>query len=347
MFSGLKLFQNFKEFQYIIVTFMACQPLLNNSSSVCRRMKNVIGDKDKRNDVVFCTNPATKPKQHIILFGGDVQDYKENMNLYNPQYSTWDVESSAQIIHARFPDSAVFVVKPAQMLLNTFSIYKNFLNFDEDGRPEFNVDFGALIHLAKLYTNVVKQIEMSVSDGGFGKNSQENSASGDYLVKSEATVEKGNDDSICDRNSDISEKCQLQKSTADLSVPVRLMGFSKGCVVINQMVFELKAFKDDKDVRPFLDKVMAIYWLDGGHIGTNNAYITDYELLGDVVALNKELHVHVTPYQILDPNRPWIGIEETEFVQRLKNLKGNIHEFKHFMNMKPSIKNHFKVITQV
>ena len=212
------------------------------------------------------------------------------------------------------------------MLLNTFSMYRNFLNFDEDRCPEFNADFGAVVHLTKLYHKAVQIVE---------KNNLHNVPLDMIEVKREEQ---------CDISGDQVSKLVNENRPM---LPVRLIGFSKGCVVLNQIMFELKTFKEDPDVKQFLENIVAIYWLDGGHTGRQNAYITDYDILGDIVSLNKELFVHVTPYQVLDPNRPWIGIEEREFVLRLTHMKGKITEKRHFMSLRPSVKNHFNVIKQV
>lgn len=229
------------------------------------------------------------------------------MSINNPAYAEWDLDSTARLLQSKFKDSAVFVIKPAEMLLNTFSIYKNFLNFDEDGRPEFSKDFGAIIHLVKLYQNAMNKV---ASEG----------------------------DDTC--------KLSSEASCAG-SVPVRLFGFSKGCVVINQLMFELETFKSSPLVKSFLDRLVAIYWLDGGHIGRKDAYITDEEILKSITSLNKELTVHVSAYQIKDINRPWIGKEEKKFVSKLKELGANIKEYQHFMNEPGSINNHWKVLTKV
>lgn len=222
------------------------------------------------------------------------------MELYNPVYSEWNLEDTAKLLQSRFKDSAVFVIKPSTMLLNTFSIFENFLQFDEDGRPEFSSDFGAILHLSKLYENAKDKAVSCDKD----------------------TVCKGD-------------------------LPIKLVGFSKGCVVLNQIMFELETFKNHPEVKVFLNNLHAIYWLDGGHIGRKDAYITDNSVLKSIADLHKELVVHVSAYQIKDINRPWIGREEKVFVEKLKELKANIREYQHFMNEEGSLNNHWKVLTKV
>lgn len=238
---------------------------------------------------------------HFLL-----QNYKEEMESHytNKLYSHWNLEATAQLLWQKFPDSTVFVIKPSDMLFKTFSVYKNFLNFDEDAKPEFTNDFGALSHLAKLYEAAVKKAVSGESNGA------------------------------------CSESCT---GTPE----VKVLGFSKGCVVLNQLMFELRTLKDDPDVKPFLDKVSAFYWLDGGHTGGVTAYITDDDILQDMNNLGKYIFVLVTPYQIKDINRRWIGREEAEFVKKLKALGAKIKEFRFYMDVPGSIENHFKVLTKV
>lgn len=239
----------------------------------------------------------------IVLF--HLQNYRENMESHyiNKNYVEWNLESTAQMLQSKFKDSAVIVVKPSKMLLNTFSIYENFLSFDQDGLPDFDCDSGALLHLTNLYNAVVKTLSYK----------------------------------------DISSS--LDKRDEDVSIKV--LGFSKGCVVLTKLMFELRIYKDDLKVKEFLRKVSAFYWLDGGHNGRKNAYITNDAVLQDIRHLDKELFVLVTPYQIQCNNRKWIGREERQFVDKLGALNAKIKEYKYFMDDPPTIEKHFKVLTKV
>ncbi|XP_045169618.2 mitochondrial protein C2orf69 homolog [Mercenaria mercenaria] len=280
------------------------------SLPACKRLLNLEGAEGKHNDVIICgVEKLSSSKQHIIFFGGDVQDYKENMESHytNKAYVEWNLESTAELLRSKFPDSTVFVIKPSDMLLKTFSIYKNFLNFDEDGKPEFTNDFGALVHLSKLYASALEKVG----------------------------------------SSDVNGACSADSNICSDDVQVKIIGFSKGCVVLSQLMYELDHFKDDKNVKLFLDKVSAIYWLDGGHNGGVKGYITDNKVLKDIKKLEKDLFVLVTPYQIKCINRRWIGKEEAEFVKKLEALGAKIQEFRYFMDEPGSIENHFKVLTKV
>lgn len=248
------------------------------------------------------------------------------MNLNMPLYSPWNLESTAKIILSKFPDAAVFVIKPAKMLLNTFSVYKNFLFFDEDGIPEFTKDFGALSHLHSLYKEAnLRALETELNDievnGNHGEDSCQATKSGD--------------------------KCFQEQPVLDCAIPLKLIGFSKGCVVLNQLIYELDHFKDDSSLNLLISSISEIYWLDGGHLGGLGAYITEDDKLINLKKLGCKMFVHVTPYQISDPRRKWIGEEEVIFVQKLQDLKANLVEYRHFMDEPGSIEKHFKVLTLI
>lgn len=56
--------------------------------------------------------------------------------------------------------------------------------------------------------------------------------------------------------------------------------------------------------------------------------------------------VHVTPYQVCDKRRPWIGEEEELFTKTLKNFRARIYRKLHFKNDPPSLQNHFQVLKE-
>lgn len=57
-----------------------------------------------------------------------------------------------------------------------------------------------------------------------------------------------------------------------------LVGFSKGCVVLNQMVYELAGARADPDLSHFVKSVSDMFWLDGGHPGGSETWVTDKQV---------------------------------------------------------------------
>uniref|UniRef100_A0A915HV79 Uncharacterized protein n=1 Tax=Romanomermis culicivorax TaxID=13658 RepID=A0A915HV79_ROMCU len=134
---------------------------------------------------------------------------------------------------------------------------------------------------------------------------------------------------------------------------VKLIGFSKGCVVLNQLLFELPHFvQKSPDSAQFSAKISDFYFLDGGHNGGRNAWITDKSLLeccfGEVFSDKRvKVHVHMTPYQLQDRRRPYINREEKIFSTILKEVLGKRFERNvHFENEYGDIDLHFRILEE-
>ena len=67
-------------------------------------------------------------------------------------------------------------------------------------------------------------------------------------------------------------------------------------------------------------------------------------LLKLLASLKAEIQVHVTPQQVCDPHRSWIGEEEREFVDRLRYYGAKVEETLHFEQDERSLEKHFRVL---
>ncbi|KAG7279569.1 hypothetical protein CRUP_034157 [Coryphaenoides rupestris] len=136
----------------------------------------------------------------------------------------------------------------------------------------------------------------------------------------------------------------------DSAVPpgfsLTLVGFSKGCVVLNQMVHELAGARSDPRMAPFVESVSDIYWLDGGHPGGSDTWVTDGPALRALTSSGVRIHAHVTPYEVCDPMRAWVGHEHAAFVRTLGELGARLTQKIHFEDEPPSVVNHFRVIQE-
>lgn len=225
----------------------------------------------------------------------------------NYRFEEWNLESTAQLLNNRFPSSHIWVIKPATMELKTFSVYSNFLAWAEVSKPLFGAGQKSWQHLSKLLRSAIERM-----------NSE-------YENKTANT---------CTRD-------EIDSPFND-ALPLLIVGFSKGSVVLNQLVYDLESTTEVN----FVHQVRAMYWLDGGHNGGSKVWITDEKILQLLVASGIEVVVHVTPYQIKDPSRPWIGREHKQFVSQMKRLGGKITNVVHYGNEERSIENHFKVLTK-
>jgi hypothetical protein len=78
--------------------------------------------------------------------------------------------------------------------------------------------------------------------------------------------------------------------------PVHLIGFSKGCVVLNQLVHELASVESDQDAQELLSRVTTITWLDGGNNYTYYHFIEEYASLCFTVSVCN--HANLCPYKM-------------------------------------------------
>jgi len=125
-------------------------------------------------------------------------------------------------------------------------------------------------------------------------------------------------------------------------LPVTLLGFSKGVVVLNQIVHELAS----SAACDWL-KIDTMCWLDGGHNGGKLTWITDKSLLSILAESGIKVRVRVTPYQINDTRRPWIKAEEKIFSRTLERLGCNIVRTFYFNEEEATIENHFKILNSL
>lgn len=75
-------------------------------------------------------------------------------------------------------------------------------------------------------------------------------------------------------------------------MPIILCGFSKGCVVLNQLCKEIHSDLDQAR------RVKYCIWLDGGHCGSAEAWLTDEKAIQSIKELDWTCLVYTTPYQM-------------------------------------------------
>lgn len=117
-------------------------------------------------------------------------------------------------------------------------------------------------------------------------------------------------------------------------------------MVLNQMVHELGRAHTDPQMSPFIKCISAMYWLDGGHPGGSETWVTDKQVLMELAASGLEIHTHVTPYEVCDPMRAWVGREHRHFIETLEEFGACLVKKLHFADEPPSIENHFRVIQE-
>ena len=76
------------------------------------------------------------------------------------------------------------------------------------------------------------------------------------------------------------------------STPLTLIGFSKGVVVLNQVLRELSTLSANSRT------LASMVWLDGGHNGGRDFWPTDRRLLQRLAEAGVRVEVRVSPYQV-------------------------------------------------
>lgn len=90
---------------------------------------------------------------------------------------------------------------------------------------------------------------------------------------------------------------------ASIDVPCAIIGFSKGCSVMNQLIYEMGLFFDEREFIEDLQipsRVFSLTWLDSGHNGVSHLWPTwtvPLARLRHFPSLPK-LFIFATPYQV-------------------------------------------------
>ncbi|XP_029790003.1 UPF0565 protein C2orf69 homolog [Suricata suricatta] len=287
--------------------------------------------------------PQPAPQHHVLYFPGDVQNYHEIMTRHpeNYQWENWSLENVANILAHRFPNSYIWVIKCSRMHLHKFSCYDNFVKSNMFGAPEHSTDFGAFKHLYMLLVNAFNLSQNSLLSKKNVKDLNQDSKTSNCSSSSHTTNGcQGEKERTCEK---FDESVMSFYPPSLNGASFTLIGFSKGCVVLNQLLFELKEAKKDKNIDAFIKSIRTMYWLDGGHSGGSNTWVTYPEVLKEFAQTGIIVHTHVTPYQVCDPMRSWIGKEHKKFVQILGDLGMQVTSQIHFAKEAPSIENHFRV----
>ncbi|XP_053605985.1 mitochondrial protein C2orf69 homolog isoform X2 [Plodia interpunctella] len=335
------------------------------------RLRLVAGHEGRANDALF--QPARRPPvrppapaQTLVYFGGDVQDYPEVMQAHrdNRNYVKWNLENTARMLSHNFPHKHILVVRPSRIEYKSFSCYDNFVPSNNAGVPDHTPTHSALRHLERLLQGVSSRLkamptselleavtsvslpeEIDIEDlhntsiHGVGQGKSNGSTRTDAVATDDSAPEP-----------DVDPLWWREQLALDSS-RLTLVGFSKGCVVLNQIVYEFHYTNtltpgDQHTVR-FISRIEEMYWLDGGHAGGKNTWVTSRSLLETLTRLNLNLYVHVSPYQVQDEARPWIGREEKAFVSLLRKLGAKVNRYLHDQpGSTQSLQMHFEVLAR-
>ena len=271
-------------------------------SSILRILRSVEGLSNKFNDIIYKSPKIlaenTVNKDIVCYFGGDVQDFRLNMenNSNNDckQFVDYCLENVANILSEKYEKSHIFVIRANRFHDTTYAIYDNFVVSTSFGCPKHCFKKDSLIHLRLLLLKCFNTLNINLS-----------------LKRDEKIV---------------------------------LIGFSKGCVVLNQFLYSFYVSSDDSELMELISRIVLMNWCDGGHSGGSHTWVTAPEVLKHFSRLSIRVHINVSPYQVMCRYRPWIGNEEKIFFNTLTEFGVNPNRVLHFAEEESSLEMHFRVI---
>ena len=139
---------------------------------------------------------------------------------------------------------------------------------------------------------------------------------------------------------------QLSACGVGNSEAVAMLGFSKGAIVINQLIAELPIAGP-----AVLARTAELHFVDAG-LNVIGVHLHGDEYARALQALAQLRHagsavavvVHGTPRQWRSPERPWIHAEAEAFVQQLAGLGGRVTKRLYFENRKCGLLEHFGIL---
>ncbi|XP_054643325.1 mitochondrial protein C2orf69 homolog isoform X2 [Dunckerocampus dactyliophorus] len=263
-----------------------------------------------KNDLLLLRPDGPQLSKHLVFFHGDIQNFQDEMVLQpeGVQWLSWSLEEVAVTLGRRFPQHHIWVVRASRMYLHKFSCYHNFVESNMFGAPQ--------------------HAPYSPNSGALHH----------LRALLSHAMERAGLPNI------------LHPQGGAASIPagfsLTVVGFSKGCVVLNQMVYELAGARADQQMWDFVKSISDMFWLDGGHPGGSETWVTDKQVLHQLAASGIGIHAHVTPYEVCDPMRAWVGREHRRFIKTLEEFGASLFHKIHFEDNPPSIENHFRVIQE-
>ncbi|VDP70391.1 unnamed protein product [Schistosoma curassoni] len=231
-----------------------------------------------------------------------------SQNNFNNQYIRWNLEDTAQNLYVRFTNHFrdsnphVWIIRASHWISNSIACYVNFMPFTKSGVPLFENDdickLTGMMHLSCLLSNAAKK-----------------------LLNCEANIQ-----------------CQIS------TIPIRLIGFSKGCCVLTEILYEFSVLSRSKklpadSVKGVPAQVLGLsqiitdfYWLDSGHSGTHHQWPVSLNYLSLLNPVScPRIHVHASPYQIMNQLKPQKSNDFYKFLDILSHLNLPFKKQLHFM----------------
>ncbi|CAI9101261.1 OLC1v1038543C1 [Oldenlandia corymbosa var. corymbosa] len=302
----------------------------------------------------LCLSPSstslTMPSANAIFFNGDHVEGTGDPVIERLS----DLQNIAEILVSKFGSTVNAWVVDAPIFNGPFAVYKDFvpsINLNGEPKGYDATGFPASSSIVSLLANSLREANNAILPGQEGPS-------------------------------------QAEPSTSLLHEPkTLLLGFSKGGVVLNQLLTEISSvesepvrtvkqskqamnnggqtfWKENEFVfipsskEDFLNSITEIHYVDVG-LNTEGAYLTNKEIMDKFSdhlarrAFGIRFLLHGTPRQWCDNRRIWIQKEKNELFRLLKSVaqrnmgKLKIRERLYFANWPPSLQMHFEIIEKL
>ena len=181
------------------------------------------------------------------------QDFPEAMELHNDHraLSNWNLEMTAVILQNQFPEHHIVVVRPSRMQMLTYSCFDNFVPSNNVGVPDHTPNHGALLHLEALLSRLSGLIQKDAM------------VRESYKQPIPTPNEAGQNLENSDNNPTSTSKLDQPKVRNGISIlnlrldkgRLSIIGFSKGCVVLNQFIYEFHYLKVSGEFKRVLGEI--------------------------------------------------------------------------------------------
>lgn len=263
-----------------------------------------------------------------------------NSSRENRRYQQWNLVSTGEILCRRFLDSSIVIIRPNEMKDDTFSRLDRLINLLVFFSIYYFIRFSNFVPKTTEYgdpisydtTNLIGLHHLRALDEQITKQSTL------VIILFLLILFLLDSTSFCRSSSDIT-----------------LIGFSKGCIVLNQLLHELTALrmmKTESDLSTFVSRIRRFIWLDGGHNKGDQTMIwpTDENLVSTFSHFQIQVEIDVTPFQVnsINPYKKYHTEQYKKFSELLTCLSTNGNKTINkmfFADEKPSIDKHFELLT--
>lgn len=135
-------------------------------------------------------------------------------------------------------------------------------------------------------------------------------------------------------------------ATTSADRPIQLIGFSKGCAVLTQLLYDLGQPGETRLTDWFADDLRSIVWLDSGHNGDAELWPVSPDLVRQFGQMypNCRIHGYGTPFQLRRADRPRSMPEFQRFAAILRDL-GDQHRCEFLLeDCSGDLQTHFDVL---